>query len=62
MNNLAVSNSEVSGQAERISAADKAINQLAAQGGSITAQVQVIRKATGQVENHTLVFTPKKED
>lgn len=37
--------------------ADEAGADLKSQGGSLTAQVQIIRKETGVVENYTLTFT-----
>lgn len=59
-NHLGASPATMGGQAGRVSAAqkaaDEAIRRMQAQGGTLTAQVQVVRKGTGKVENWTLVF------
>lgn len=35
------------------------VSALQSQGGTITAQVQVIRKETGKAENYILILTPE---
>lgn len=39
---------------------DQMVSALQSQGGTITAEVQVIRKETGKVENYTLILTPEE--
>ena len=41
---------------------DQAINRMQAEGGTLTAVVQVTRAATGKTEEHTLVMTPEVSD
>jgi hypothetical protein len=53
---------EVHGSAGRVSAADKAKNNLGAQPAVLTAQISITRKATGKVEHYTITGTPVKED
>lgn len=38
---------------------DQAINRMQAEGGTLTAAVQVKRAATGETEEHVLVMTPE---
>ena len=60
MNKLGASDATMGGTASRIPAKqvtpDEGAALLQAQGGTLTAQVQVIRKATGKVENYTLTM------
>ena len=49
---------QVQGSAGRISAADKAKNNLGAQPAVLTAQITITRKATGAVEHYTITGTP----
>jgi hypothetical protein len=60
MNNLPADDSHVSGQAARIPAKpvtlDEGAAMLKSQGGTLRAEVQIIRKATGKVENYTLLM------
>lgn len=65
MNNIGAGPATMGGQASRIPAAEKQVSLeegaalLKAQGGTLTAQVQVIRKGTGKVENYTVHMTPE---
>jgi len=52
---------QVQGSAGRISAADKAKNNLGAQPAVLTAQITITRKATGAVEHYTITGTPVKQ-
>lgn len=59
MNELQAGESQMSGQAGRIPrqvTADEAVGMLQSQGGTIRAEVQIIRAGTGKVENYTLVM------
>lgn len=64
MSNLGAQDATVGGQADRISAADKmaaALSRMQAEGGTVTAEIEIKRAGSGAVERHTLVFTPIKE-
>ena len=41
---------------------DGIVNRMQAQGGTLTAQVQVTRKGTGKVENYTLILGVQTEE
>ncbi len=53
MNELKSEEAKVAGVAERIPAA------LKAQPGTLTATIQITRKATGEVEEYTITGTPE---
>ena len=61
-NELNAMPAEVHGNAGRVSAADKAANNLGASPAVLTAQISITRKATGKVEHYTITGTPVKED
>ena len=64
MHEIKASNATVLGQAQRISAADKAAAQLKAQPAILRATIQITRAATGKVEEYEIVGTadqPMKE-
>jgi hypothetical protein len=62
MNKLGASDAAMGGVASRIPAAEKQVTLdegaalLQSQGGTLRAEVQVIRKGTGKVENYTLIM------
>lgn len=64
MNHLEAGQSTMSGQAARIPAQvkpeqvtlEQAAAMLQAQGGTLTAQISITRKATGKVEHYTLTM------
>lgn len=64
MNDIQSQPALLSGQAQRISAADKAAAQLKAQPAILRATIQITRAATGKVEEYEIVGTadqPMKE-
>lgn len=58
--NLGAQDATVSGQAQRISAAEKLA--LQAQPAVMTAKIQITRAATGKVEEYDLTFTPLPDE
>lgn len=65
MNELKAGESQMSGQAGRTSrpvTPDEAVAMLQAQGGTIRAEVQILRAGTGKVENYTLIMGDKAKE
>lgn len=60
MNNLGAGPATMGGQAARIPAQkvtpEQGAAMLQAQGGTLTAQISITRKATGKVEHYTLTM------
>ena len=61
MNEVKAQPAQVSGQAQRISAAEKAQMALAAQPAVLRATIHITRKATGLTETYEIVGTPAEE-
>lgn len=66
MNDMKAGESQMSGQAGRTPkqvTPEEGVAMLQAQGGTIRAEVQIIRAGTGKVENYTLLMGDEaKED